>query len=145
MKTRVTIEIDAPLEVVWAEAVDFSTHHEWMSDAASIDFETNQRTGEGTVLLIETHLGPLRVLDRFEIVEIDAPRLIRGDHIGAVRGSATWHLQEIDGRTTLEWNERLLFPWFFAGRLGELVARPILHATWRANLRRLKSRIESAP
>ena len=143
MKTSVSVEIDGPIEAVWAEAVDFASHHEWMGDALAIDFETDQQTGVGTVMLVETRVGPLRTVDRFTITELDAPHLVKGIHDGAVSGSAQWHITESNGSTTLAWHEQLRFPWYFAGRLGEFVAKPIMIAMWRANLRRLKSRVES--
>ena len=143
MRTTVSIEIDAPIERVWTETSDFASHHEWMGDALAIDFETDQRTGAGTVLLVETRFGPLRTLDRFTITEMIAPNLIRGVHDGHVSGSAEWSLAASSGFTTLTWREELRFPWFFGGPVGELFAKPIFLAMWRRNLRRLKARLES--
>jgi len=142
MQTSVSIDIEAPIEDVWAEAVDFPSHAEWMSDAADIGFETDQTTGVGTVLLVETKVGPLRTLDRFTITAIEPPHIVRGEHDGAVTGKATWTITENDGVTTFLWEENLRFPWFFGWRLGEIIARPIFHVLWKQNLRRLKERIE---
>jgi hypothetical protein len=33
--------------------------------------------------------------------------------------------------------ETLAFPWWMAGKLGEILAKPILTALWKGNLRRL--------
>lgn len=144
MHTSVSTEIAAPIEVVWAEAIDFGAHTEWMADAFSIEFGTPQRSGVGTILLVETRLGPLRTLDRFTISELDKPHRITGLHQGSVSGHASW-LLATDGRTTtFTWNEELHFPWFFGGRLGELIARPLFHSIWRSNLRRLKIRLEGS-
>ena len=142
MLTTLSLEIDAPVEAVWAEAIDFGSHHEWMSDALQIDFATEQRAGVGTVLLVETKVGPFRTLDRFTITEVEAPRLVRGRHEGVVSGSAHWTRVGSNATTTFTWEERLRFPWFFGGRIGEIVAKPILSAMWQRNLQRLKSRIE---
>ena len=143
MRTEVSVDIPAPISDVWREAVDFASHHEWMSDAADIDFATDQREGVGTTLLIATTVGPLRTVDRFEIVEIVEPNLVRGDHIGAVTGYGEWHIVEIDGGTRFTWIEELRFPWFFGWRLGEIVAKPLMAYLWRKNLESLKERLTS--
>ena len=144
MHTSVTVDIEAPRAAVWKEAVDFASHAEWMSDANSIDFETDQQTGVGTVLLVETRVGPLRTLDRFTITEIVEPTTVRGVHDGAVSGHATWHITEQDGVTSFTWEENLTFPWFFGWKIGEVIAKPIFLYLWRKNLERLKARVESA-
>ena len=46
------------------------------------------------------------------------------------------------GRTRFCWEERLTFPGWMGGIVGEQVARPILRAIWRRNLRRLKDQLE---
>ena len=107
MKTTLSVEIDRPIEAVWAEAIDFGSHHEWMSDALAIDFGTDQRTGVGTVLLVATRVGPLRTLDRFTITLAKEPHLVRGIHEGAVSGLAEWTLSESNGVTTFTWQEQL--------------------------------------
>ena len=139
------MDIDAPLSAVWAEAIDFASHAEWMSDAADIDFATDQRSGVGTVLLVETRVGPLRTLDRFTITEIVEPSTVRGVHDGPVTGHATWTITESEDRTRFTWEEELRFPWFFGWRLGELVAKPIFLLLWRRNLERLRERVEAGP
>ena len=53
-----SIDIDAPLDVVWNEAADLPSHVDWMADAESIEFQTEQRSGVGTVMKVETVVGP---------------------------------------------------------------------------------------
>jgi uncharacterized protein YndB with AHSA1/START domain len=141
MRTYVNVTINAPLETVWAEAVAFGSHDQWMSDAFSVEFETDQTTGAGTVMLVETRVGALRTRDRFEIVEIEPQRIIRGVHHGSVTGQAEWRLEGSDSVTTFVWTEELTFPWFFGWRVGEWIAQPIFSAMWRTNLNRLKARL----
>ena len=43
------------------------------------------------------------------------------------------------------WRERLNFPWWFAGRLGEVVAKPILSWVWRRNLTNLARLVDAGP
>ena len=47
-------------------------------------------------------------------------------------------------RTRFTWNERLRFPWWLGGAVGARLAKPVLRAIWRRNLRRLKAIVEAA-
>ena len=146
MESLVSIDIDAPVERVWAEAIDFGSHAEWMRDARAIRFEGEQHEGVGTVLLIETRVGPFRTVDRFEITEVEPMRLLAGRHLGLFSGEGRFYLSSpAPGRTRLAWRERIRFPWFFGGPLGALAGRLILARIWRANLAALKRRIEKNP
>jgi uncharacterized protein YndB with AHSA1/START domain len=142
MKVTVSIDIAAPIERVWAEAIDFASHAEWQNDAVSIEFETAQREGVGTVLLVESRLGPLHTLDRLIITELEKPHRIHALHGGSVSGSATWLLSESGVGTNFEWTEELRFPWFFGGPVGGVIAKPLLGLLWRQDLRNLKERME---
>ena len=146
MSVVVSVEIAAPIEEVWTHAADFASHDEWMADAADIEFLTEDRTGVGTTMAVETRVGPLRTTDIIEVVEIDPPRRIRVTHKGLFTGEGEFRLEPIgEIKTRFTWHESLRFPWYFAGPLGALVARPILSAIWRSNLRRLRLRIEGQP
>ena len=143
METVAEAEIEAPLERVWAEAIDFGSHAEWMKDARAIRFEGRRREGVGTVLLIETRVGPFRTVDRFEITTIEPMRLIAGRHVGLFTGEGRFELYSpTPERTRFVWRERIRFPWYFGGPLGGWVGRRILSRVWRTNLAALKRRIE---
>lgn len=146
--SRITasIEIDAPVERVWAEAVDFASHVEWMKDARSIRFEGGRREGVGAVLLIETRVGPFRTVDRFEITAVEPMRLIAGRHTGLFSGEGRFELTPLaPGRTLFVWSERIRFPWWFGGPAGALPGKMILGRVWRTNLAELKRRLEQKP
>ena len=146
MESLVSIDIDAPLERVWREAVDFAAHAEWMKDARAIRFEGDQREGSGTVLLIETQVGPFRTVDRFEITEVSPMRSVAGRHVGLFTGEDRFELSSPEpGRTHFAWRERIRFPWYFGGPVGAWVGRPVLARIWRSNLAGLKRRIEQNP
>ena len=143
MENTVSVDIDAPVERVWAEAIDFASHDEWMRDARAIRFESEQREGVGTVLLIETKVGPFRTVDRFEITEVEPMRLVVGCHEGLFTGEGRFELSsQAPGRTRFVWRERIRFPWYFIGPVGARVGKVVLARIWRANLTRLKRRIE---
>ena len=144
VRTAVPVVIDAPLGRVWAEVVDFASHTEWMKDAHAIRFGTDQREGPGTMLLIDTRVGPLRTTDRFEITEIEPMSTVAGRHVGLFRGEGRFELSSPEpGRTRLVWRERIRFPWLFGGPLGAWVGRVVFRRIWTGNLAALKRRLES--
>lgn len=146
MESLVWIDIDAPLERVWTEAVDFASHAEWMKDARAIRFEGEQREGAGTVLLIETQVGPFRTVDRFEVTEVVPMASVAGRHVGLFTGEGRFELSSPEpGRTRFAWRERIRFPWYFGGPVGAWVGRFVLARIWRSNLAALKRRIEQDP
>lgn len=141
--TTVSILIERPAADVWSELEAVESHVEWMADADSCRFETEQRRGVGTVLIVETKVGPFRTTDVIEFTTWQAPRVMGVAHRGLFTGAGTFTLVPEGTSTRMEWSEHLRFPWFLGGPLGAIVARPILKAIWRGNLRRLKTRIEA--
>lgn len=146
MENLVSIDVDAPLERVWAEAIDFASHTEWMKDARAIRFESDQREGVGTVLLIETRVGPFRTVDRFEVTDVVSMTSVAGRHVGLFTGEGRFELSSQEpGRTRFAWRERIRFPWYFGGPVGAWVGKFVLAHIWRSNLAALKRRIEQNP
>ncbi len=86
VQITVSIEIEAPPERVWAEVADLASHAEWMADAESIVFLTDQRSGSGTRLRVSTRVGPIRTGDVMEIVEWVEHQTIGVRHEGLVGG-----------------------------------------------------------
>jgi hypothetical protein len=143
VRIRTCITIDASPAAVWADVKRLHTHVDWMRDAESIEYRSRRRKGVGTELVCRTRLGPLATTDVLMVTEWRARRAIGISHEGAVRGRGRFTLRrKRGGRTQFCWSERLRFPWWMSGPLGELVARPFLHAIWKGNLRRLKARLE---
>ena len=67
------------------------------------------------------------------------------DHRGAVRGNGEFRLERRDDDSTeFCWEERLRFPWWFAGALGERLGAPVLRRMWTGNLTRLRAEIEAS-
>jgi len=139
----VEIVIDAPASFVWSDVEDISSHTEWMKDAEAIRFLGEQRSGVGTRFECDTVVGPFKLTDVMEITEWSRPRAMGVRHDGLVGGNGTFTLEPSGSATIFSWVEALKFPWYLAGPLGAAVARPVLRAIWRGNLRRLKHRIES--
>lgn len=137
-----TVHIAAPLDEVWAAASTLESHTEWMVDAESIDFETRQRQGVGTRMVVETRVGPLRTSDRMEVTEWEEGRAIGVRHSGLISGEGRFELTPMAGGTRFTWTESLTFPWWLGGGLTAWVTRPVLGWIWRRNLTALKHRLE---
>ena len=143
MRIRVAITIAAPPAEVWRVIEPVERHGDWMADAESIRFTSAQTRGVGAAFDCATRVGPLRTIDRMEIVEWDPPRAMGIEHRAAVTGRGRFTLAPWGSRTRFTWREELTFPWWMAGPLGALLAEPALRAIWRRNLRRLKAIVEA--
>lgn len=137
-RIQVETTIGAPPEAVWRRLSDIADHVSWMADAAAIRFTGERRSGPGTTFECETRLGPLRTLDVMEVTEWRAGEAMGVRHRGLVTGTGRFVLSAAGpGRTRLAWDEDLRFPWWMGGPVGAVLARPVLRAVWRGNLRRL--------
>jgi Polyketide cyclase / dehydrase and lipid transport len=143
VRIRTCITIDAPPSAVWSHVKRIDGHVEWMRDAKSIRFRSRRRAGVGTEFECVTGIGPLVTTDVLIVTEWQPRRAIGISHQGAVRGRGRFTLRrKRGGRTRFCWRERLRFPWWMGGPLGEVLAWPVLRAIWKGNLRRLKARVE---
>ncbi len=142
----VCTDIDASPAVVWAAVEHIESHVEWMKDAVSVTFRGSARGGVGTEFDCLTRVGPLRTRDHFVITRWRPGAGMGIEHRGTVTGTGEFRLRAVgDGRTLFCWEERLRFPWWLGGVMGEQLGRPILARIWRGNLVRLKTKIETGP
>ena len=126
--------IPAPVSVVWADISDLASHVEWMADAESIQFTSDQRTGVGTTFNCATRVGPLHTTDRMEVVEWEDGCVIGVRHIGLVTGTGRFVL-EPDGRhTRFTWDEHLRIPWTCLVDPGLVGTATMLGATFHPEL-----------
>jgi hypothetical protein len=139
-----TIINRSPSEV-WDDVRHIDSHVNWMADAYEIRFASDQQEGVGTRFECETRVGPLRTTDVMEITAWEPERRMGVRHSGVVTGEGAFTLVARSAdQTEFRWEEDLRFPWWLAGRLGELVGRPVLTAIWRRNLERLRRRLDPA-
>lgn len=145
MRVRVHHTVDAAIGRVWDELASLETHVEWMADAATLEFLSEQRRGVGTTFECLTVVGRLRTKDRMRVTEWDEGHAIGVHHEGLVTGSGRFTLRRSvrapRQRTVVTWREELRFPWYLAGPVGALAAKPFLRRIWRNNLRRLAARV----
>ena len=139
----VSVDIEAPLAVVWAAAADLASHVQWMADVESIGFESQSRQGAGTVMRVATKVGPFRTIDVMKVTAWEPGRRISVEHRGLFTGRGEFELSAVGGATRVTWNEAIDFPWRFGGPIGAALARPFLTLIWRGNLRRLKALLET--
>jgi len=137
-RVAVSREISAPRERVWGALADLESHTDWMRDARSIEFTSELRRGEGTRMEVVTVIGPLRTTDIMEVVAWDEGRSIDVRHEGLVTGAGTLRVEPVGNGSRVTWDETLMFPWWLGGALTAWLARPVLGAVWKGNLRRLE-------
>jgi len=143
VRIRVGITIDAPPEAVWDVVEAIENHVDWMADARRITFVSKHRRGVGTEFDCLTRVGPFRTTDRMTITEWEPGRSMGIEHHGMVTGRGRFTLKgRRNDRTRFTWNERLRFPWWMGGPVGERLAKPVLRAVWKRNLRRLQRIVE---
>lgn len=141
----VSVDIDATPERVWEVVEPIERHVDWMHDAVAIRFTTERTRGTGTEFLCDTKVGPFKLVDRMEITEWEAGRVMGVRHTGLVTGSGRFTLEPIDlgRRTRFTWAEDLMFPWWMGGQIGAWVGGKIaLGPIWRRNLRNLRAIVE---
>lgn len=134
--------VPAPIERVWAHLARLEEHVTWMRDAKKITFASERRAGVGTVFTCVTQVGPLRTRDVMTVTHWREGVEIGVAHRGAVRGLGVFVLRALGAESTeVTWREALVFPWWFAGRLGEYLTRPLFRWLWRSNLRAFAARV----
>lgn len=143
MRITVRTTIKAPPRVVWDDLRDISSHVEWMAEAESLHFLSNQIEGVGTEFECVTRVGIIAVTDRLEVTEWEPAHAMGIRHIGTVRGEGVFTLKRgRPGTTRFRWREHLYFPWWLGGPVGALIAYPIFRRIWKGNLRRLAARFD---
>jgi uncharacterized protein YndB with AHSA1/START domain len=140
-KIRVSTELAAPPNVVWADISDVESHVEWMHDAETIRFTSDAVEGVGVTFDCDTRVGPLRLTDRMEITEWSDEKVMGVRHVGLVTGTGHFTLTPVgEHRTSFAWEESLTFPWWMGGPVGGVAGGWILKLFWRRNLRNLAAR-----
>ncbi len=145
MHIHLCTTIGARVETVWRTVESIEDHTEWMADAESITFITDQRAGVGTEFDCLTRVGPLSTVDRMRVTEWEPNATMGIEHHGMVTGVGRFTLRDSGaGITEFCWDEELHFPVWMGGPLGERAGRPVLMRIWRANLSRLRDLAERA-
>jgi Polyketide cyclase / dehydrase and lipid transport len=146
VRVRVGKTIDARPAGVWSVLEPIEQHADWMTDAESIAFTTEQRRGVGTAFDCVTRIGPFTVTDHMVVTEWEPERALGIEHHGLFTGSGRFTLRALPlERTRFTWTEEIRFPWRCGGPFGAFAAKPILRRVWAANLDRLARLVASDP
>ncbi|MXW57570.1 MAG: SRPBCC family protein [Acidimicrobiia bacterium] len=139
-RIRVSTTIEASLDSVWEYVRRIDSHTEWMADAESISYQSDQTEGVGTAFECLTKVGPLRLNDTMVVTEWAEKEAIGVRHTGLVTGEGRFTLAPAGtDRTEFCWTEELQFPWWMGGILGDIVGARILEWVWRRNLKTLRA------
>jgi carbon monoxide dehydrogenase subunit G len=134
--------ISASVADVWQHLSDLSSHTRWMSDAVTITFVTDTTSGVGAVMDCKVPVGFLSITDRMRVTEWTVGEAITVSHEGAVRGIGRFRIVAANGRTRLDWNEALTFPWWLGGPIGGWLSRPLLQRRFRTDLAAFTALVE---
>ena len=144
-RITVSIELAASPARVWEIVEPVERHVDWMADAVAIRFTNSQTRGVGTTFDCDTKVGPIKLTDRMEITEWVPEKSMGVKHVGIVTGTGVFTIEPLgNGQySKFTWSEKLTFPWWLGGPIGEVIGGNIvMKAIWRRNLKKLKALVE---
>lgn len=112
---RISIEIAAPIQRVWAELVDWKKQGDWMALTRVEASATGAKdSGIGTTIDAFTGIGNFGILDKMRVTKWEPPVFCEVDHYGKIiKGIGTFNLVALsDSRTRFDWYERIDAPKF---------------------------------
>jgi len=140
-----TVDVDAPAEVVWEVVTDWPGQGEWMlATRVQTDGEGDGRRLGATMSAV-TGIGPLAVTDTMVITEWEPPTRCVVHHTGAViRGDGIFEVTALGPqRARFLWSELLDLPFGVVGRVGWPIARPLLRVGVARSLRAMARHCET--
>jgi hypothetical protein len=144
-----SVDIDAPVETVWREVMDWESQGEWML-GTRVRVTHGDGVSPGTRVAAFTGLGPLGVTDHIELVGWDPPHRATVRHVGRIiRGSGVFTVAErlgVGGRegSTFTMSEYLDLPLGPLGAVGWPLVRPAFAWGLQRSLQELARRCERA-
>lgn len=141
---RTSIEIDAPIERVWAVLADIERQPEWMHDLRDVRLLTPPPIGIGTKAVGTVRALGIAIDDPIEITAFEPPVRYSIRHDGFVGGTGDINLvaQGVDPEaTTLVTWEETLVPGVLP-HLGGLVLAAVFEPIFQADLERLAGLVE---
>jgi uncharacterized protein YndB with AHSA1/START domain len=140
------IEIDAPIDEVFALAMDPNRTLEWVTIARDVKDVKGDPTDEGFHMKQQLCLRGVPFWVNWDLVESDAPRYARYEGKGPMRSKAFIEnrLSERDGKTVYHYRNQFKAPFGPLGSAAErLVAGGIPEREAAASLQNLKRLAES--
>jgi uncharacterized protein YndB with AHSA1/START domain/ketosteroid isomerase-like protein len=95
--------VDAPVDAVFEAVADARTYPDWwIPTYRSVEAPGPAAPGVASTQIVRTRF-PFAVRIRAEIVELDAPRLLRSRFEGGLGGEDAWTFTPRNGSTTVRW------------------------------------------
>lgn len=147
----IEIEVSADINVharrVWEVVSDMTMNPEWMDDVKDVRFTGTKHEGTGTTFDADTRIFGFTTTDHQLITQwVDRSQIVVA-HQGMFGGHGTisiaQHSDETRCRVTR--TEHIEFPWYLAGPVGEVIAKPALQAVWHSDMLSLKDLCEDTP
>ena len=128
--------LPGPPEVVWGLITDWEHQGDWMLEASDFTVLSAAREGVGVEAEATIRIAGITTRDVITVTAWSPPRHLALEHRGWVTGEGNIHLTPLAGdRTHMYWREELSPPLGLAGGVGMNVLRPLLHRTFRRDLR----------
>lgn len=139
----VRIEVDAPIEAVFAAATDWERQSDWIA-LTKVRVARGDGKAPGSVVDAFTGVGPIGFLDTMEVVRFEPGRRVDVVHFGrVVRGPGSFVFEELsDGRAVMLWQEWLHLPLGGLGRLAWPLVRWASAVGLRQSLRSFARDVE---
>ena len=140
------IEIDAPIDEVYALAMDPKRTLEWVTIARDVKDVKGSPTAKGFEMKQQLCLRGVNFWVTWDLVEADAPRFSRFEGKGPMRSKAFIenHLSERDGKTLYRYRNQFKAPFGPLGSTAQrVVAGGIPEREAQASLVALKKLAES--
>ena len=143
---EVSIQINAPIDEVFALAMDPHRTLEWVTIARDVKDVQGSPTAEGFEMKQQLCLRGVPFWVHWDLVEVDAPRFARYEGKGPMRSKALIenHLSAKDGGTFYRYKNEFKAPFGPLGSAAEkVVAGGVPEREARASLQNLKQLVES--
>lgn len=127
MRVARSVEVPAPVELVWAVLLDWERQAEWMRDADRVDVCTPNRTGLGVIVAVKTRVFNIPLFtERLEVIGWEPPTDLVMAHRSGIRGRGEWRLDPTPAGTRFTWTEDLRLPVPVLGELALRCYRPFM-------------------
>src|SRR6059058_226575 len=122
-----TVDIDAPPEIVFDALTDWTNQGEWMAGTA-VRVTRGDGRSVGSRIVARTAAGPVGFDDPMEITGWERPRRVQVHHLGrVVRGDGVFEVEALpDGGSRFHWVEWIEVPLGTLGLVGFTLTRPAL-------------------
>jgi uncharacterized membrane protein len=144
MRVNQSIEVKAPIELVWAQVADPEQYLHFMHGVTRWEVQGDQKTGLGARYRMLMRVGSAEIGGLIEVIEFDDPCDFAWTSVNGLDQRGRWRLRGgPKGVTRVEL--RLQYGVAGAGIPGwiaEQVAAPMVRTNLRRSLNQLKRRVE---